>query len=463
MKCGPLSDVLRHIRRIALTAETADLEDGPLLQRFLEHGEEAAFEALLRRHGPMVLGVCRRLLRDPHDIEDAFQATFLVLLRKAAGLGKRELVANWLYGVAHRTALKARALAARRNVRTRPLTDVPAEEAESEIEWNDLRPVLDEEIQRLPNQYRVPVVLCYLEGKTFEEAARLLGWPAGTVSGRLARARQLLRARLTRRGLGLTAGLLATALTDAASAALPISLKVATVRAAMTFMANGTGAAGLIPTSVVVLMEGVVHAMFMTKVKVAASLVLIVSALSGGAGVVTYQKLAAQTPGQQPANSPMAVAVAQQETVEEKADRLSEQATPAMTPDYKIRRILEASKLDTRFKELMKNRIDAAKTELKARYREFCAGRGTLDILFGASRRLLEAERDLTPRKADQVAAWETHLQRMQDIYAINLARFEAGRISIQDLAQADFYRLDAEIGLEDAKADGKHSKPSSN
>src|SRR5438132_13909810 len=150
MSYGPLSDVLRHIRRIALTAEAADMEDGRLLERFIVNRDEAAFEALLRRHGPMVLGVCRRLLRDPRDIEDAFQATFLVLLRKASGLGQRELVANWLYGVAYRTALKARTQATRWSAHAKPLTDVHPEDPAHEVEWKDLRPVLDEEVQRLP-------------------------------------------------------------------------------------------------------------------------------------------------------------------------------------------------------------------------------------------------------------------------------------------------------------------------
>src|SRR5262249_9714499 len=160
--------------------------------------------------------------------------------------------------------LKARSRAARWSGRARPLADVHAEESEPELEWKDLRPVLDEELQRLPAKYRVPVVLCYLEGKTFQEAAQQLGWPAGTGSGRLARARQLLRTRLTRRGLEPPGALLATALAESASVALPVELRIATVRAAVTLTAKGAGAAFVIPQSVVALMEGVLHAMFMT-------------------------------------------------------------------------------------------------------------------------------------------------------------------------------------------------------
>ena len=152
--------------------------------------DEAAFEALVRRHGPMVLGVCRRVLRNHHDAEDAFQATFLVLVRKAASIVPREMVANWLYGVAYRTALKARSMIARQRVRERQVTEMPEPEAaEPDDCWRDLQPLLDQELSRLPDKYRVPIVLCDLEGKTGKEAARQLGWPEGTVASRLARGR----------------------------------------------------------------------------------------------------------------------------------------------------------------------------------------------------------------------------------------------------------------------------------
>src|SRR5262245_12953330 len=197
---------VQHIHKLAGAARVEDLGDGPLLDRFLARRDGEAFAALVRRHGPMVLGVCRRVLRDGHTAEDAFQATFLVLLRRARTLDRRRSLAGWLYTVAYHIALRARTDAERRR-RTEaaaggPHTQGPAE-PQAEWRWRELRPVLDEELDRLPEQCRAPVVLCYLEGRTNEEAGRLLGWPVGTVKSRLARARDLLRTRLARRGVTL--------------------------------------------------------------------------------------------------------------------------------------------------------------------------------------------------------------------------------------------------------------------
>src|SRR5262249_42961899 len=156
-----------QLRRAALLRDGGGMTDGQLLECFLTRRDEAAFAALVRRHGPMVLGVCRRMLHNPHDAEDAFQATFPVLGRKAATIARRELLGNWLYGVAYRTALDARAAAARRRVREKQVSEMPEPEASaSEDVWRDLRPLLDEELSRLPDKYRVPVVLCDLEGRT---------------------------------------------------------------------------------------------------------------------------------------------------------------------------------------------------------------------------------------------------------------------------------------------------------
>lgn len=297
MAYHPFTTVLRRIRRLALAPGSVGPQDGELLERFLSQHDEAAFELLVRRHGPMVLGVCRRILRDPHDSDDAFQATFLVLLCKARSLGRRDLLANWLYGVAYRTALKARTAAARRRARERQVAARPAAEPVAEPLWGDFRAVLDEEVQRLPAKYRLPVVLCCLEEKTLTEAARELGWPAGTVSGRLARARELLRTRLTRRGIALSAGLAGSLLAEPA-AAVPTALVNETMTLAMTLMKPQAAAGAMISTRVADLMKGVLQTMFLTKLKMAAFFVGMVI-LAGGAGVFLYPQLAAQPPSEQ--------------------------------------------------------------------------------------------------------------------------------------------------------------------
>jgi RNA polymerase sigma-70 factor (ECF subfamily) len=179
------------------------VSDATLLERFVTCREEAAFAALVQRHGPRVLGACRQILRNEHDAEDAFQATFLLLARKAADMPWRESVGGWLYAAAHRLSLNARAGVLRRHRREIPLGEDMQADPVKEIAQRELRWVLDDELDRLPEKYRAPVVLCYLEGMTNEEAARTLGWPAGSMSRRLERARGLLRRRLAGRGLSL--------------------------------------------------------------------------------------------------------------------------------------------------------------------------------------------------------------------------------------------------------------------
>lgn len=231
------------------TGQSCDVEmtDEQLLDRFVSQGDAAAFEALVRRHGPMVLGVGRRLLHHPQDAEDAFQATFLVLVRKAASLGQRELLGNWLYGVAYRTALDARAAAMRRRKREKQVSSMPEPEIRDDSEeWRELRPFLDQELNSLPDKYRIPIVLCDLEGRTRQDAAEQLAIPVGTLSGRLTTAREMLAKRLTHRGLVLSGTVMIAALSpSAASAAVPPPLVASTVQAATT-IAAGQAAAGMV-------------------------------------------------------------------------------------------------------------------------------------------------------------------------------------------------------------------------
>jgi RNA polymerase sigma factor (sigma-70 family) len=278
MEQNPLRQLVRHIRRAAGVPGSAPSDDRQLLEQFLSRHDEAAFALLLRRHGPMVLGVCRRLLRDPHDADDAFQAAFLVLLRKAPTLSNRGLLANWLYGVAYRTALKARAQRARRQAHERQVASPPvAGPAGEAVAEREVGGVLDEEVRRLPEKYRLPVLLCYLQGATLADAAQQLGWPAGTVAGRLARARELLRTRLTRRGIAPTAALAEAVLSRQAPAAVPASLVDATVRGAVALVTGGEKAGARLSPQVVALMKGVLNAMFVTKAKTAALILLTVA------------------------------------------------------------------------------------------------------------------------------------------------------------------------------------------
>jgi RNA polymerase sigma factor (sigma-70 family) len=291
MRSGGLKMVLDHLRPV----NGGGLTDGQLLARFLDSREEAAFAALVHRHGKIVLGVCRRILGHAQDAEDAFQATFLVLARKAASVVKREALASFLYGVACRTALQARAAAVRRRARERQVVEMPDPEAPPQ-EAQDWRPLLDRELTALPERFKGPVVLCDLEGKTRREAARQLGVSEGTLSSRLARARRLLAKRLTRQGLSLSGGALATALVEeAASAAVPAPWVVSTVQAAR-LVAAGQAAGVTIPAAV--LMNEVLKAMLMTKLKLAAAAVMVAVML--GAGGLVY-RAAGQSQGQQPA------------------------------------------------------------------------------------------------------------------------------------------------------------------
>ena len=211
--------ILLHLRRVLHAESATALTDAQLLGRFTAGRDEAAFAALVLRHGSIVLGTCRRVLRNHHDAEDAFQATFLVLARLAGSIRKQESVASWLYGVAFRTAMKVRRGLARRQARERQAPSRQPTEVPSELALRDLQQVLDEEVARLPGKLRAAFVLCCLECKSRADAARELDWNEGTLASRLAQARQRLRQRLLRRGVSLSAALSALALSDSAGAA----------------------------------------------------------------------------------------------------------------------------------------------------------------------------------------------------------------------------------------------------
>jgi RNA polymerase sigma factor (sigma-70 family) len=292
-----LGEVIRRLGRSGGLRGELVQTDAQLLDRFARRRDEPAFSALVARHGPMVLGLFRRLLPDPQDAEDAFQAAFLVLARKAATVGRRAPLGPWLYGVAWRVAVRLRGRAARRRQRERPGVDLDALPAD-DAAWSDAHGVVHEEVQRLPDAYRSAVVLCYLEGNTNEEAARVLRRPVGTVKSRLTRARELLRTRLTRRGLAVSAGAVGAVLAADATPA-PAALADATVRAALPFAAGEAAAGGFVSTRAAALSRGVLRTMFFKKATIATVLVLAL-ALVGGVGGLSYHAWAGQS-GEGPA------------------------------------------------------------------------------------------------------------------------------------------------------------------
>jgi RNA polymerase sigma factor (sigma-70 family) len=283
-----INEVVNSIRRAALRQEEGELTDGQLLSSFIERRDQAAVTALVQRHGLMVWGVCRRILRHHHDAEDAFQATFLVLVRKAVSIRQREMMANWLYGVAHQTAMKARALLAKRRTREKQGTAMPQPQAPEQDTGNDLQALLDQELSRLPEKYRVAIVLCDLEGKTRQQAARQLALPEGTMAGRLTRGRAMMARRLAQRGLAVSGGALAAVFSqEAASAGLPIAVVAATIKAASMFAAGRVAAAGAISVPVAALTEGVLKAMLLAKLRIPL-LVIVTLALAGTGGVAHH-------------------------------------------------------------------------------------------------------------------------------------------------------------------------------
>jgi RNA polymerase sigma factor (sigma-70 family) len=252
----------------------------------------------------MVWGVCRRLLPH-HDAEDAFQATFLVLVRKAASIMQREIVANWLYGVAHQTALYSRRTTARRRTRERQVMQMPEPAVAEQDLWHDLQPLLDQELARLPDKYRVAIVLCDLEGKSRKEAARQLGCPEGTLAARLARGRKMLAKRLSLRSLAVSCGVLAAVLLQkAASASVPASVAFATIKAA-TLLAVGQATTELLSAKVVALTEGVLQTMWRKTLKVATAIFfVVVSALTAGGFVYRTQATGPTRDGETSAKAP---------------------------------------------------------------------------------------------------------------------------------------------------------------
>src|SRR5579875_2025656 len=276
-----LGSLVRYLRQLAGSGQGDGANDAELLERYVRNRDEAAFELLVWRHGALVFNVCRRMLRSEQDAEDAFQATFLALVRKASSISRCGSVAAWLYKVAYRVALEARQRTRKTAAVEKSGGETLAVQPANDPLWSDVRPILDEELNRLPERLRRPIVLCYLEGKSNAEAAQELGCRLGTIYSRLSRGRELLRQRLQCRGVTLPVAALTAGLTaQAAEAAPALSLVRAAARAALAF-ADRSALAAVSP-QVASLAEGVLRTMFITKLKIAVVMLLVLGVAAGG-------------------------------------------------------------------------------------------------------------------------------------------------------------------------------------
>ncbi|WP_406695076.1 RNA polymerase sigma factor [Singulisphaera sp. Ch08] len=316
--------VLPQIQRIFHGGTLAGLTDGQLLERFAARSDEAAFEALLARHGPLVLTVCRNLLHDRDDVEDAFQATLLILVRKAGSIQLETSLGPWIYSVAYRVAIRARANRGLRARRENTRADLDPQAPLGDLDGHDVPPLLHDELARLPERLRAPIVLCYFQGLTHEMAAEQLRCPVGTVRSRMARARLLLRDRLTRKGIGLSTGFLIGTSRQATAATIPRVLTEETIQTAMRIVAGRAAKSGLLSVPVAALMEGVLSAMWVTKLKTAVAVAIMAGFVMTGVVALAVQA-PDDTPGEAvPAKPPQADQV-------ESTDRESHSRTSTKT------------------------------------------------------------------------------------------------------------------------------------
>lgn len=406
--------VIRRLRREHLLRDGARLTDGQLLERFVAQRDDAAFEALVELHGPMVFGVCRRILRHCQDAEDAFQATFLVFARKASSIGRRERLANWLFGVARRTALKSRSLNARRTEKQIPLAQIPEPASVGSSADVELEGWLDFEISRLPDTYRLPILICDLEGRPQTEAAQQLGCLPGTLSVRLSRARAMLATRLARRGYALSAATFATLLSQStASANVPASMSAATATLAATQHSLGVRS---VPPQVSTLTQGVLKSMFLAKLKTGVLICSLIIVFGLGAGSLLYQMEAGEAPA-------------------------PPQAGPAKQG------VSGVAKRDTARADQQRELRDAAQQAYEAAKNQYEAGTSTPQEVCQWSRHWFEAEQFADLSRDARVAAANAHLSRMQTLERDVKAKADIGAKGGSELnwQAARYYRIEAE------------------
>ncbi len=430
-----------QLERLFANGTATGLSEEQLLDRFTIERDGSAFEALLDRHGPMVLGVCRQFLRDPNDVDDAFQATFLVLVRKAASLRRKDLLGNWLYGVACRVALRSRSVGIRRQTTvalSERLEGLPcaggsrfSEPVSETVLRDEERPLVHEEVNRLPRKYRTPIVLCYFEGLTHDQAAARLGWPVGTVKGRLSRARDLLRTRLSRRGVSVASTALAAHLAGSElKASVPASLTSLTLNAALWVAARhgaAITASSAVSLPVASLTEGVLHTMILSQIKsIVIPFLVAAGVLTTGASVVALQGGVGSSsrPRQNRPNDPHAAASTNAPILRAGGVCTRSGGGPTRSPDSR-------------------------------RPAKINVGSGQLndpESYHTWSLRLLEAEKRETPENSPPIAACEGHLQRMTRMLQSGEVLAKAGRQSSYDLARWKYFAKEAERMLEEAK-----------
>jgi RNA polymerase sigma factor (sigma-70 family) len=422
----------------------AGFSDGQLLERFLSPGDEAsdlAFETLVIRHGPMVMRVCRSILDDHDDAHDAFQAAFLVLARRSDTIRERRSVGSWLYGVAVRVAMRCRTKVVRGRIRDRrTITAAQAaaavrrcQEGLTVVECDETAHAVHSEVSRLPEKFRAPIVLCYLEGLTHDEAAARLKWPVGTVRSRLARARDTLRARLGRRGITANSSL---GIVNAwlAGERLPIvgpepitrELSSAIVRAAVHLTSGPPSSAGPISARSFSLAQGVLNTMLLNKVVLATCAALPLAIASLGGGLFLAQKLHAQDP--KPRATP------------------STDAKPSARPQEKS----EPSEID----RLREKVLEAARMRLDAQRAFYEEGRITIDRFLDASKQFQLAELTAAKTHPERLAAMQRYVNRLVEIEKREKAELEVGRGTIADVAEASYRRAEAQLDLELARTE---------
>ena len=408
-----ITSVQSSLVRLFTEGTMTGVGESQLLERFLAHADQAAFETIVRRHGPMVLAVCRRILSDPNDIDDAFQATFLVLVKKARSIRNHAVLGTWLHGVARRVAVRGQSDSRRRQAREHGGSDMTAwqDPRASDDDAAELWAILDEEVTRLPERYRSALVLCDLQGQTHEQAAAQLRCPVGTVKSRLARARDRLRSRLARRGIVSSAAILASALAPEPASAVTTELLASTLGAAARFLANREVAAGAVSVAIASLVDGTLRSMSMSALKSGIVILTTAGVVATGAGVFGYQDH-----GTRPTSNTVSL------STKTEADRKPTEDIAALAKA----RYSMASKTLERVRGFHKSNPNVL----------------SLQPVHTWALRALEAQRDISDAKANQIDALEKYLYVMTE--AVKAIKPE----NTEELAVAEYFRLEAELWL---------------